>query len=374
MSHEDSGGDETALERVLEEIVALPVPTVDAAARRFVISILERERGRREDEEKNEYTRDWGADWEAEANTASEGDFREASSSLSSSAASPSSLSFLVAIAQPETPPASPSMTSVGGVQTRSRASRSRAHESRSSPEPAVATPSILPPSWIDDLDFSNFSESSRDTFPQNGDHDFDDFNDYELDEDEELLQQEEAELAFAINESMDDEAVFVPATAGALARIESTVAIDGINVHRRNDEEHEKSEKSEKSGARGEQGGNRDNCYVCLSEMEPGERLARLPDCAHLFHFPCISQWLRVSGTCPLCRNRLEDHASSAATSISSPSPNSSLSSIQQLNSALANEGEEPPTNTSARRRTRRDTRLAAAAETQRRVRRRLE
>ena len=41
----------------------------------------------------------------------------------------------------------------------------------------------------------------------------------------------------------------------------------------------------------------------VCLSLVQEGEAVRRLPACAHLFHVCCIDMWLRSHSTCPLCR-----------------------------------------------------------------------
>mmetsp|Transcript_60783 Transcript_60783/g.131843 ORF Transcript_60783/g.131843 Transcript_60783/m.131843 type:complete len:221 (-) Transcript_60783:95-757(-) len=43
-------------------------------------------------------------------------------------------------------------------------------------------------------------------------------------------------------------------------------------------------------------------DCQVCLCELQPLTRVARLP-CRHAFHPDCISRWLtQCSGKCPLC------------------------------------------------------------------------
>jgi hypothetical protein len=46
--------------------------------------------------------------------------------------------------------------------------------------------------------------------------------------------------------------------------------------------------------------------CMICLSDFEPGERLRRLP-CAHVYHQPCIDEWLHRCTDCPLCKTNVE-------------------------------------------------------------------
>ncbi|KAL1326427.1 hypothetical protein HN51_036522 [Arachis hypogaea] len=44
--------------------------------------------------------------------------------------------------------------------------------------------------------------------------------------------------------------------------------------------------------------------CSICLCEYEPKDTLRTIPECNHYFHAECIDEWLRMNGTCPLCRN----------------------------------------------------------------------
>ncbi|CAN6243751.1 unnamed protein product [Urochloa humidicola] len=47
--------------------------------------------------------------------------------------------------------------------------------------------------------------------------------------------------------------------------------------------------------------------CAVCLSLVQEGEMVRRLPACMHLFHVCCIDMWLGSHSTCPLCRATVE-------------------------------------------------------------------
>ncbi|XP_077236027.1 E3 ubiquitin protein ligase RIE1-like [Tasmannia lanceolata] len=42
--------------------------------------------------------------------------------------------------------------------------------------------------------------------------------------------------------------------------------------------------------------------CCICLTAYEDGAELHSLP-CNHHFHSTCISKWLRLNATCPLCK-----------------------------------------------------------------------
>ncbi|KAI4317219.1 hypothetical protein L6164_025109 [Bauhinia variegata] len=50
----------------------------------------------------------------------------------------------------------------------------------------------------------------------------------------------------------------------------------------------------------------NIDQCRVCLSEFEEGEKVRNLK-CKHTFHKDCLDKWLQQClATCPLCRNQV--------------------------------------------------------------------
>ncbi|GFY97458.1 hypothetical protein Acr_11g0017640 [Actinidia rufa] len=50
--------------------------------------------------------------------------------------------------------------------------------------------------------------------------------------------------------------------------------------------------------------GPNDGTCSICLSEYHAKETVKSIPECKHCFHAECIDEWLRMNGTCPVCRN----------------------------------------------------------------------
>lgn len=43
-------------------------------------------------------------------------------------------------------------------------------------------------------------------------------------------------------------------------------------------------------------------HCAVCAEGLRLGAEVKRIP-CGHVFHHDCISRWLSVNYSCPLCR-----------------------------------------------------------------------
>ncbi|GLU00694.1 hypothetical protein SLE2022_180420 [Rubroshorea leprosula] len=44
--------------------------------------------------------------------------------------------------------------------------------------------------------------------------------------------------------------------------------------------------------------------CSICLCEYRDLEMLRMMPECRHYFHVSCIDAWLKLNGSCPVCRN----------------------------------------------------------------------
>ena len=47
-------------------------------------------------------------------------------------------------------------------------------------------------------------------------------------------------------------------------------------------------------------------SCTFYFTEFEEDEDVRRLP-CMHLFHVPCVDQWLGLNKRCPICRVDIE-------------------------------------------------------------------
>ena len=45
--------------------------------------------------------------------------------------------------------------------------------------------------------------------------------------------------------------------------------------------------------------------CSICLMEVNEGQNTILLP-CGHMFHEECVTKWLKIHNTCPLCRFEL--------------------------------------------------------------------
>ncbi|PHU09733.1 hypothetical protein BC332_21593 [Capsicum chinense] len=50
--------------------------------------------------------------------------------------------------------------------------------------------------------------------------------------------------------------------------------------------------------------GPNHGTCPICLADYHPKETVRCIPECEHCFHAECIDEWLKINGTCPVCRN----------------------------------------------------------------------
>ncbi|KAK4270885.1 hypothetical protein QN277_019651 [Acacia crassicarpa] len=44
--------------------------------------------------------------------------------------------------------------------------------------------------------------------------------------------------------------------------------------------------------------------CSICLCEFRDSEMLRMMPECRHYFHLLCLDSWLKLNGSCPVCRN----------------------------------------------------------------------
>ncbi|KAL6131015.1 hypothetical protein ACLB2K_069393 [Fragaria x ananassa] len=50
--------------------------------------------------------------------------------------------------------------------------------------------------------------------------------------------------------------------------------------------------------------GGDASTCSICLCDYREFEMLRMMPECRHHFHLMCLDAWLKLNGSCPVCRN----------------------------------------------------------------------
>ncbi|KAL5230055.1 hypothetical protein ABZP36_028831 [Zizania latifolia] len=56
-------------------------------------------------------------------------------------------------------------------------------------------------------------------------------------------------------------------------------------------------------AGAGAKKGQLVEDCPVCLEAFADDDGVKVVPACGHMFHAPCINQWLAMRNTCPVCR-----------------------------------------------------------------------
>jgi hypothetical protein len=42
--------------------------------------------------------------------------------------------------------------------------------------------------------------------------------------------------------------------------------------------------------------------CVICQGNMDIGMKVTRMP-CQHMFHWDCLTSWLKIGNSCPICR-----------------------------------------------------------------------
>ena len=54
-------------------------------------------------------------------------------------------------------------------------------------------------------------------------------------------------------------------------------------------------------------EGQDNNNCIICLSDFDIGDKVTSLP-CLHVFHTDCIKSWLQSKNHCPICKYEITE------------------------------------------------------------------
>ncbi|MFX1577384.1 MAG: RING finger protein [Promethearchaeota archaeon] len=46
--------------------------------------------------------------------------------------------------------------------------------------------------------------------------------------------------------------------------------------------------------------------CCVCRLQIRDGEQMVYCPHCGNPAHYRHLAEWVKMKGTCPICRNRI--------------------------------------------------------------------
>jgi uncharacterized C2H2 Zn-finger protein len=46
--------------------------------------------------------------------------------------------------------------------------------------------------------------------------------------------------------------------------------------------------------------------CCVCRLPIRDGEQMVYCPNCGNAAHYRHLAEWVKIKGTCPICRNRI--------------------------------------------------------------------
>ena len=50
--------------------------------------------------------------------------------------------------------------------------------------------------------------------------------------------------------------------------------------------------------------------CEICKNIIVAGQKIVQVIDCGHIFHKEHIQEWIKVKGTCPVCKEKINEES----------------------------------------------------------------
>ena len=88
--------------------------------------------------------------------------------------------------------------------------------------------------------------------------------------------------------------------------------------------------------------------CAICMEDFKLNDEARQLP-CKHFFHESCITEWLKLHGTCPVCRKTLNGEDTSQREYVRPAEQNTNASNTTQ--SQQQNRNSNDPSSSSGER-----------------------
>jgi len=73
-----------------------------------------------------------------------------------------------------------------------------------------------------------------------------------------------------------------------------------------------------------------KEKCMICLEDYGSTQQLMHMNHCQHRFHENCLTSWLEINNTCPLCRSMTAEPTSTSCTQTVTPGASAIIRPIE--------------------------------------------